>query len=169
MKHKRIMVDMSATLIHHGHVRLLKKASEYGSVIVGLTTDDEVNTQKGFSPELAFEYRKEILESIKYVSEVVATPWLIDEDTLNQHSIDLLVHGNDNSNLIDESRLQIFTRTQGVSSNEIRDNSLRVVTEIHNQKLMLTPGPAAVLHDNLKYIKPLFGRGDDEYDAIAEV
>ena len=168
MKHKRIMVDMSATLIHHGHVRLLKKASEYGSVIVGLTTDDEVNTQKGFSPELAFEYRKEILESIKYVSEVVATPWLIDEDTLNQHSIDLLVHGNDNSNLIDESRLQIFTRTQGVSSNEIRDNSLRVVTEIHNQKLMLTPGPAAVLHDNLKYIKPLFGRGDDEYDAIAE-
>ena len=25
---KRIMVDMSATIIHHGHTRLLKKASE---------------------------------------------------------------------------------------------------------------------------------------------
>ena len=36
---KRILVDMSATLIHHGHVRILKKASEFGSVIVALTTD----------------------------------------------------------------------------------------------------------------------------------
>ena len=38
----RIMVDMSATLIHHGHVRLLKKASELGTVVVALTTDEEV-------------------------------------------------------------------------------------------------------------------------------
>ena len=34
MTKKRIMVDMSATLIHHGHIRLLKKASELGEVIV---------------------------------------------------------------------------------------------------------------------------------------
>ena len=27
------MVDMSATLIHHGHIRLLKKASEFGKVV----------------------------------------------------------------------------------------------------------------------------------------
>ena len=38
---KRIMVDMSATLIHHGHIRLLKRASSYGNVIVALTTDEE--------------------------------------------------------------------------------------------------------------------------------
>ena len=28
---------------------------------------------------------------------------------------------------------------------------------------MLTPGPAAILHDNLDYLGPMFGRGDDEY------
>ena len=28
----RVMVDMSATLIHHGHIRLLKKAAEIGDV-----------------------------------------------------------------------------------------------------------------------------------------
>ena len=39
---KRVMVDMSATLIHHGHVRLIKKAAEYGDVIVGLTSDEEI-------------------------------------------------------------------------------------------------------------------------------
>ena len=37
---------MSATLIHHGHIRLLKKASEFGSVIVALTTDEEIKIKK---------------------------------------------------------------------------------------------------------------------------
>ena len=32
---------------------------------------------------------------------------------------------------------------------------------------MLTPGPAVVLHENLQYLKPLFGRGDEEYSKIS--
>ena len=64
------MVDMSATIIHHGHIRLLEKASKYGDVIVALTTDDEVLKHKGYLPELEFNIRKEIIESIKYVKEV---------------------------------------------------------------------------------------------------
>ena len=102
------MVDMSATLIHHGHTRLLKKASEYGEVIVGLTTDEEILSKKGYEPELSFEQRKEVLESIKYVSEIVPTPWLIDEDVLNKYNVDLLIHGHDDSNQIDEKKLLIF-------------------------------------------------------------
>ena len=42
---KRIMVDMSATLIHHGHIRLLKKASEFGEVIQ-LQGDQRENVKK---------------------------------------------------------------------------------------------------------------------------
>ena len=37
MKNNRVFVDLSCTLIHHGHIRLLKKASKFGKVIVGLT------------------------------------------------------------------------------------------------------------------------------------
>ena len=62
------MVDMSATLIHHGHIRLLKKASEFGEVIVGLTADEEILNKKGYQAELEFDHRKEILEAIKYVN-----------------------------------------------------------------------------------------------------
>ena len=164
---KRIMVDMSATLIHHGHIRLLKKASEYGSVIVGLTSDKEIISKKKYEPELKFKFRKEILESIKYVSEVVETPWLLDEKVLDKYQIDLLVHGDDNSNLIEASRLKLLPRTEGVSTSEIRKNSQRAITEINNQKLMLTPGPAVVLQDNIEHLKPLFGRGDDEYTSMA--
>ena len=84
MSQKRIMVDMSATLIHHGHIRLLKKSSKFGRVVVGLTTDEEITNKKGYQPEMNFEIRKEILEAIKYVDEVVPVPWLIDEKVLSK-------------------------------------------------------------------------------------
>ena len=87
------MVDMSATLIHHGHIRLIQKASQYGKVIVGLTTDEEIQLCKGYIPEIAFNHRKEILDAMELVEEVVPTPWLLTEETLDQYDIDLLVHG----------------------------------------------------------------------------
>ena len=39
---KKILVDMSATLIHHGHVRRLKRASKFGKVVVALTKDKDI-------------------------------------------------------------------------------------------------------------------------------
>ena len=119
-KINRIMVDMSATLIHHGHIRLLKKAKEYGKVIVALTSDEEIKSKKGYIPELNYEERKEILLSIVYVDDVVKSKWLIDEAFLDFHYIDLLVHGEDNSNQISKSRLLLFPRTIGVSSTALR-------------------------------------------------
>jgi len=146
---KRIMVDMSVTIIHHGHIRLLKKAKEYGKVIVGLTTDDEILNKKGYIPELAFEYRKEILEAIKYVDEVVPTPWLIDESILDKYNIDLLVHGSDNSNQVSEDRLLVFPRTEGISSTDIRQRACEIfqVKKGKSQmkikrNILLNPGPA---------------------------
>jgi glycerol-3-phosphate cytidylyltransferase len=130
---KRVMVDMSATLIHHGHVRLLKKASEHGRLIVALTTDDEIKTKKGYQPEISFEHRKEILEAIRYVDEVVPSPWLIEEAFLSQHKIDLLVHGDDNSNLIDENKLLIFPRTSEISSTLLRQRAKRIIEDCTNE------------------------------------
>ena len=50
MKKKNILVDMSATILHYGHIRILKKASQLGNVIVGLTKDSEIKKYKGFKP-----------------------------------------------------------------------------------------------------------------------
>jgi 2-aminoethylphosphonate-pyruvate transaminase len=162
------MVDMSATILHHGHIRLIKRASQFGKVIIGLTSDDEIKKSKGYIPELSFSHRKEILESITEVAEVVETPWLITEEILNQHKIDQLVHGDDNSNHISSDRLLVFPRTKGVSSNDIRQEAQKSLVSIANQKLMLTPGPAVILHENLSGLKPVFGRGDIEYQSIYE-
>jgi glycerol-3-phosphate cytidylyltransferase len=121
----RIMVDMTAALIHHGHVALLKKAVQYGTVVVGLTSDDEVKTKKGFVPELSFNERKSILEEFECVSEVVATPWLITDKILQKHKIDFLLHGHDNVNDIPQEKLIVLPRTNGVSSTDLRERAFK--------------------------------------------
>jgi glycerol-3-phosphate cytidylyltransferase len=129
----RIMVDMSATLIHHGHIRLLKAAKALGTVVVALTTDEEVRAHKGYLPELDFEYRREVLEAIRYVDEVVPSPWLIDDAFLDEHRIDLLVHGDDNSNHVRRERLYILPRTAGVSSNMLRSRALKSLADMESR------------------------------------
>ncbi|MDL2314229.1 adenylyltransferase/cytidyltransferase family protein [Desulfovibrio sp. OttesenSCG-928-C14] len=128
---KRILVDMSATLLHHGHVRLLAKAAELGDVVVALTTDEEVRKKKGYVPELSYEERREILESIRFVKEVVPCPWLIDEEFMTRHHCDLLVHGDDNSNHIPPEKLVIFPRTEGISSSEMRQRVLDALISLN--------------------------------------
>ena len=98
-------------------------------MVVGLTKDKDILSKKGYQPELSFKYRKEVLESLSYVSEVVPTPWLIDQSVLDKYNIDTLVHGNDNSNKIHKNQLKIFPRTTGISSSKIRDKSLKSITK----------------------------------------
>jgi len=119
---KRLLVDMTASILHHGHIRLLKKAKKLGNVeiIVALTTDNEVKKHKGYYPDLKFRFRKEILESIKYVDEIKPSKWQIDDEYLAKHKIDFLVHGSDNSNKVSKNKLLIFRRTNGVSSFDLR-------------------------------------------------
>ena len=122
---KRILVDMSVTLLHNGHIRLLKAASKLGHVIVALTTDEEILKWKGYESELDFSARKEILEALRYVDEVLPSPWLINDDFLDAHSIDLLVHGEDNSNTVAQERLVLLPRTKGISSSLLRQRVLK--------------------------------------------
>jgi len=124
---KRILVDMSATLIHHGHVRLLKKASNFGEVVVALTKDQQIKKYKGYNPEIKYVHRQEILESIKYVKKVIPSNFYLDDKYLKKNKIDFLVHGNDNKNSIKYSKLKIFKRTKGISSSILREKVLKVM------------------------------------------
>ena len=127
---KKVLVDMSMTLIHHGHIRLLEKASKLGKVILALTTDEEIKKFKGYDPELSFENRKEIANAIIYISEIIPSPWLIDQEFFEKTNADYLVHGSDNTNNIDKEKLIIFERTEGISSTILRK---RVVSTVVNK------------------------------------
>ena len=121
MKKKRILVDMSATIIHHGHIRLLKKASRYGKVIVALTRDIEIKKNKGYYPELNFKSRKEILSSIKYVDRVIPSNFLVNEKYLKKNKIDILIHGTDSPHGIkNKNKLIILPRTKGISTTHLK-------------------------------------------------
>jgi len=117
---------MSCTLLHHGHIRLLKKAFDLGNVIVALTTDDEILMKKGYTPELSFEERREILLAIKYVSEVIPSKWLVDDQYIIENNIDILVHGDDNSNVLSACEVVIFPRTIEVSSSAMRHRATKM-------------------------------------------
>ena len=120
---KRILVDMSVTILHYGHIRLLKKAAAYGDVIVGLSSDKDIKKYKGYIPELNYAQRKEIVGSIQYVKEVVKVNFNVSEEDLKKNKIDLLIHGNDLKNIIDKKKVKILKRTKNISSTEMRKKS----------------------------------------------
>ena len=128
---KRIMVDMSATLIHHGHVRLLKKASKYGKIIVALVTDKEIKKFKGYKPELNYSQRKEIMRSIRYVSKVVPSKFILNDKFLNKFKINLLIHGQDNKNQINKKFILIIKRTKNISSAILRKRAVKCLRQMN--------------------------------------
>jgi 2-aminoethylphosphonate-pyruvate transaminase len=163
----RIMVDMSATLLHHGHVRLLRRAKDYGTVVVGLTADDEVLRRKGYRPELPFDARKEILESIRYVDEVVETPWLITLGVLEAHNIDALLHGSDNVNDVPSEQLMVVPRTPGISSSDLRKRSIASIVD-KSRKAVFSTDHGSLLAENILGLEPCCGRGDPGYQMLEE-
>ena len=67
----RVWVNGTFDVLHRGHIELLKYASGFGDVYMGIDYDERVKEFKGNSrPVNAFEDRKEILKSLKYVKNV---------------------------------------------------------------------------------------------------
>ena len=123
-KNKKVLVDMTCSIIHHGHIRLLKKASKYGKVIVALTSDEEIVKYKKFKSPLNFQQRKEILSSIKYVYKVLKSKWAITTDYLRKNKIDIFVRGSDYRNQKIFQNTIFHQRTKGISSSLIRKKIL---------------------------------------------
>lgn len=93
-KEKTVYVGMSADIIHPGHLNILKKASEYGSIIVGVLTDEAIASYKRL-PYMTFEQRSEIVESLKFVDKVVPQNTLDYSENLNKLKPDFVAHGDD--------------------------------------------------------------------------
>lgn len=124
---KKIMLDMSSTLIHHGHIRLIKKARKYGDIIIGLTTDKQIKKFKGYLPELSYRFRREILLEIRGVKKVVPSDWLITQKFLDKHKIDTLVSGSDYKKRKFKTKTINFNRTKSISSTMLRKKAAKIL------------------------------------------
>jgi D-beta-D-heptose 7-phosphate kinase/D-beta-D-heptose 1-phosphate adenosyltransferase len=94
---KKIWVNGSFDILHLGHVRLLEYASIFGSVRVGLDTDERIKEKKGKDrPYNTLEDRVEFLHSIKYVDSIVtfgSNEELI--ENIREYGPDVMVIGDD--------------------------------------------------------------------------
>jgi phosphoenolpyruvate phosphomutase len=91
---KIVYLPMAVDLIHNGHINIIRKASEFGKVIIGLLTDKAVSNYKRV-PFLTFEQRKFVAENIVGVYKVIKQ----DDDDYVSIIKDLkpnyFVHGDD--------------------------------------------------------------------------
>ena len=95
MKKKNIVyVGLSADILHEGHINILKIASSYGDVVVGLLTDDAIASYKSI-PYLNFKQRKVVLENLRYVKKVIPQQTLDYVNNLNIVRPNYVVHGDD--------------------------------------------------------------------------
>jgi len=117
---KKVLLDMSCSIIHHGHVRLIKKASRFGNLIISLTTDRDLKKFKNIHPELNFSQRKEILLSIKYVKKVIPGNFILDQKFIDKNNIDIVIQGSDYKKRKFKNKLVTFPRTKNISSTMIR-------------------------------------------------
>jgi D-beta-D-heptose 7-phosphate kinase/D-beta-D-heptose 1-phosphate adenosyltransferase len=93
----RIWVNGAFDILHIGHIKLLKYAAAMGYLRVGIDTDDRIKELKGPTrPFNCFKDRKEMLESLRFVDEVVgfgSEQELIDQIKLYQP--DVMIVGSD--------------------------------------------------------------------------
>ena len=136
---KQIYVGMSADLVHPGHMNILKIASSLGEVTVGLLTDKAIASYKRL-PYMTYTQRKEIIENIKGVQKVIEQETLDYRPNLELLKPDIVVHGDDWKNGVqNKTRQDVIdtlskwggelvepTYTQGISSSKL-NNSLKEI------------------------------------------
>ena len=108
-KLKTVYVGLSADILHKGHINILKIANSYGSVCVGLLTDQAIASYKNI-PYLDYEKRKIVLENIRYVKKVIPQNTLDYVENLKLIKPDYVVHGDDwKTGVQKETRKRVIT------------------------------------------------------------
>lgn len=146
MKKKLVYVGMAADFLHKGHINILKTASSYGDVIVGLLTDQAIASYKKL-PYLSYEKRKIVIENLKYVKKVIPQTTLDYVKNLNLIKPDFVVHGNDwKTGIQKKTRQRVITAlnkwsgrliepnyTKNISSTLIKKELSNIMSETDNR------------------------------------
>lgn len=124
---KRVLTYGTFDLLHHGHIRLLRRAKALGDYLVVAVSTDEFNSGKGKESAYTFEERKEIVEAVRFVDLVIPEKsWDQKIDDVREYRIDVVVMGDDWAgsdrfdHLKDYCELVFLPRTEGVSTTDIK-------------------------------------------------
>lgn len=91
---KTVYIGMAADIIHVGHLNIIDTARKLGRVTIGLLTDKAIASYKRL-PFLPFDHRRQIVENIKGVQEVIPQDTLNYTTNLRRLKPEYVVHGDD--------------------------------------------------------------------------
>lgn len=121
---KKIITYGTFDLFHIGHLNLLKRAKQLGDyLMVGVSTD-EFNELKGKKSFIHYQERKEIVEAIRCVDEVIPEKnWEQKARDITENNIDILVMGDDWNGVFDDLSCKVvyLPRTPGISTSKIKE------------------------------------------------
>ncbi|MFY4670313.1 glycerol-3-phosphate cytidylyltransferase [Bacillus anthracis] len=122
---RKIITYGTFDLLHYGHINILKRAKELGEYLVVAISTDQFNELKGKKSYFSYEKRRLMLESIKYVDEVIPEEnWEQKKIDVINHDIDIFVMGDDWQGEFDflkeYCKVVYLPRTEGVSTTKIK-------------------------------------------------
>jgi phosphoenolpyruvate phosphomutase len=91
---KTIYLGMTADIMHPGLINIVREATKYGEVLVGLLTDTAISDYKRL-PYLNYEQRKEVVENLKGVSRIVPQDEWSYVPNLRKYKPEYIIHGDD--------------------------------------------------------------------------
>lgn len=91
---KTVYLGMIGDIMHPGLTNIIREGAKYGDLMIGLFTDKAIATQRRL-PYMTYEQRKEVIESIKGVSQVVPQDEWSYVPNLRKYKPDYIIHGDD--------------------------------------------------------------------------
>ena len=124
---KTVITYGTFDLLHYGHIEIFRRAKEYaegGKLIVAISSD-EFNALKGKTSHMPYEKRKELVEAIRYVDQVIPEEnWEQKRTDIQKHGVDIFVMGSDWEGKFDELKelceVVYLERTPSISSTAIK-------------------------------------------------
>ena len=120
-------------MFHIGHLNLIRRAKEQCEyLIVGVSTDECVQSYKNKTPIIPYDERAAIVQAIRYVDEVVPQTSMDKLDFLKKRHFDVMFHGDEWKgtelyNKYEEefakygAKIEYLTHTDGISSTILRE------------------------------------------------
>ncbi len=128
-------------LFHVGHLNILERSAALGTrLVVGVSTDELIESYKHMPPVIPYEERARIVEAIRCVDLVVPQTVLTDIRQLKEHDVDIVTIGSDWENKYLEGlewmksqegkRVVYLPYTDGVSTTSIKQRILELGDDI---------------------------------------
>lgn len=90
---KKIYTCFCTDVIHEGHLNILKRAKEYGEVIVGVLADEAMVRYNRF-PTISLEDRIEIVKNTGLADRVIVQNTIMYDEVIATEKPDYVIHGD---------------------------------------------------------------------------